>query len=108
MKEYKGYRAHVEFDDSIDAFVGRVVGLKDEVTFQATSVKALEREFRTSVDVYLDFCKQRGETPERPFSGQFRLRIDPELHRDLVIAAHKAGTSLNTYASTALAKAVES
>ena len=108
MKDYKGYRARVEFDESIDTFVGRVVGLKDEVTFQATSVKALEREFHASVEVYLDFCKGRGEAPERPFSGQFRLRIDPALHRDLVMAADEAGTSLNTYAATALSKAVKS
>lgn len=108
MNEYKGYRAQVEFDNTIDAFVGRVVGLKDEVTFQATSVRGLEKEFHVSVDTYLEFCKQRGETPERPFSGQFRLRIDPELHRDLVIAADRAGVSLNSFASTALSKAVGS
>jgi predicted HicB family RNase H-like nuclease len=108
MKEYKGYRAQVEFDESIDTFVGRVVGLKDEVTFQATSVKALEREFHTSVDVYLDFCKERGESPDRPCSGQFRLRIDPELHREVARAADRAGTSINTYAITALSKAVQS
>ena len=108
MNAYKGYQAHVEFDGSIDAFVGRVVGLKDEVTFQATSVRSLEKEFHTSVDTYLEFCEQRGEKPERPFSGQFRLRIDPELHRDLVIAADKAGMSLNTFAATALSNAVES
>ena len=33
MIEYKGYTGVFEFDPSIDAFHGRIVGLQDVVTF---------------------------------------------------------------------------
>jgi predicted HicB family RNase H-like nuclease len=33
----------------------------------------LEKAFRDSVDDYLDFCAERGEEPDKPFSGRFML-----------------------------------
>ncbi|WP_230460084.1 toxin-antitoxin system HicB family antitoxin [Sansalvadorimonas verongulae] len=40
---------------------------------------------------------------ERNFSGQFMLRILPELHRKLVIEAKEQGVSLNRYIAARLA-----
>jgi len=37
------------------------------------------------VDDYLDFCRERGEPPEKAVSGRFVLRVSPELHRQLPI-----------------------
>ena len=54
--QHKDYTAKVEFDDSVKTFHGRVVGIKDVVTFEGSTVKKLEAEFRASVDTYLDFC----------------------------------------------------
>ena len=51
--------------------------------------------FRDSVDDYLEFCSQRGESPEKPYSGQFALRLDPALHRQLAHIAEETATSLN-------------
>jgi hypothetical protein len=50
---------------------------------------------RESVDVYLELCAERGESPEKPDSGQFVLRIDPQLHRAVAHAAEERGLSLN-------------
>ena len=44
MIEYKGYTGVFEFDPSIDAFHGRVVGLRDVVTFQGRSLDELRRD----------------------------------------------------------------
>ncbi len=51
----------------------------------------LKKAFQDSVDDYLAFCKERGEEPEKPFSGQFVVRAEPELHRAVVTAAKRAG-----------------
>ena len=40
---------------------------------------------------------------ERRYSGEFRVRIPPELHRQLVIMAAEQGVSLNRLASAKLA-----
>ena len=97
MMKYKGYTGHVEYDDEAKIFHGEVLGIKDVVTFQGTTVEEIEQTFKNSVDDYLAFCKERGEVPDRPFSGKFNLRIPPDLHAKLSIAAQLHGESLNNY-----------
>jgi predicted HicB family RNase H-like nuclease len=93
--KYKGYEAIISFDDDARIFYGEVVGIKDVITFQGSSVNELEEAFHDSVDDYLDFCKARGENPEKEFSGNLRLRIPPKLHAILSQEAHRRGISLN-------------
>ena len=83
MMQYKGYSATVIFDDENDLFHGEVLGIRDVVTFQGSSAKELRRAFKESVDDYLDFCRQRRVSPDKPVSGRFVLRISPQLHREL-------------------------
>jgi predicted HicB family RNase H-like nuclease len=106
MMEYKGYIGKVEFDDEAGIFHGEVVNTRDVITFQGESVAELKKAFRESVDDYLAFCKQRGEEPDKPFSGQFVTRIPPELHRQVNLAASLAGKSLNAWVSDQLKAAV--
>ena len=61
MIEYKGYTGVFEFDPSIDAFHGRVVGLRDVVTFQGRSLDELHRELAESVEDYLEYCAGIGK-----------------------------------------------
>src|SRR4051812_12427447 len=103
MLEYKGYRGRVEFDDEAGIFSGEVLGLRDVVTFHGTSVDELEKAFRDSIDDYLEFCKARGEEPDRPFSGKFVVRLSPELHRDVALESQKEGKSLNQWVVEKLA-----
>ena len=95
MMKYKDYIGHVEYDDKAKVFHGEVIGLKDVITFQGLTVDELELSFRDSIDDYLSWCKERGEKPEKTFSGTFNLRISPDLHAQLVIQAKEMGTSLN-------------
>src|ERR1044071_7876139 len=78
--KYKGYTGVVEFDEGAGVLFGHVIGLRGAITFQGESVAEVTRAFRDSVDDYLVFCEKRGMSPEKPFSGQFVLRIDPKLH----------------------------
>jgi predicted HicB family RNase H-like nuclease len=81
MLNYKGYTGRVEYDVEAKLFHGEVLNIKDVITFQGKSVDEIERAFRESIDDYLDFCKSRGEAPEKPFSGKFVLRLPPDLHQ---------------------------
>ena len=56
-------------------FHGEVLDMRDVITFQGKSVEELEQAFRDSIDDYLEFCEERGEEPERPFSGRLMLRL---------------------------------
>lgn len=62
MLEYKGYVGAIEQED--DVFVGRVVGMRDVITFEAQKEADVEIAFRASVDDYLAFCRERGEPAE--------------------------------------------
>ena len=106
MMSYKGYEAVVEFDEDADLFHGEVVNLRDVITFQGESVQELKRAFAESVDDYLAFCKERGEAPEKPFSGQFIVRTEPSLHRAMAATAKRAGLSLNRWVTSTLERAV--
>ncbi len=102
MMKYKGYIGHVEYDDKAKIFHGEIVGLRDVITFQGRSVDELEQAFKDSIDDYLSWCKERGEKPEKTFSGTFNLRIPPELHAKLTLQAKTMGLSLNSYVTEKL------
>jgi predicted HicB family RNase H-like nuclease len=95
--KYKGYIGQVIYDENAKIFHGDVIGLKDVITFQGESVRELEQAFKDSVDDYLEFCEQRGEKPEKTFSGNIRLRMNPELHAEIFLQAAKRGVSLNEF-----------
>ena len=105
MMEYKGYIGNVEFDDEADIFHGEVINLRDVVTFQGSTVAQLRKEFRESVDDYLEFCTERGESPEKPFSGKFMVRIEPELHKAVAVRAKRQRKSLNAWVRDTLTTA---
>jgi predicted HicB family RNase H-like nuclease len=107
MMEYKGYIGKVDFDDEAGIFHGEVVNIRDVITFQGQSVAELKKAFRDSVDDYLAFCSERGEDPDRPFSGQFVTRISPELHRQVNLAAAVSGKSLNAWVAEQLQAGVQ-
>ena len=100
--EYKGYIGQVEFDDDAGLFHGEVINLRDVVTFQGATVDELREAFRDSVDDYLEFCAERGESPEKPYSGKFMVRIEPELHKAVALHAKKERKSLNAWVHDAL------
>lgn len=102
---YKGYQAVVEYDEDAEIFHGAVLDLRDVITFQGESVAELKQAFAESVEDYLALCKERGEEPEKPYFGQFVVRVEPPLHRALVSAAKRAGVSLNKWVAATLERA---
>lgn len=102
MLEYKGYTGHVEFDDEAGVFHGEVLDLRDVITFKGTSVRELKKAFRDSIDDYLEFCEEREEEADKPFSGRLMVRIDPSIHRRLYVNAKRQGVSLNQWISDKL------
>lgn len=99
---YKGYDAAVKFDEDAGVFHGEVINTRDVITFQGKSVRELQKAFRESVDEYLRFCAERGEQPDKPYSGHFVVRVSPELHRELAVRAGREGLSLNAFVQQAL------
>ena len=106
MMTYKGYRAHIAFDEQANLFHGEVINIRDVVTFQGQSVEELRQAFVDSVEDYLSFCAERGEAPDQPFSGRFTIHPSPEQHRKVMLAAEKAGKDVTQWVAEALEQAV--
>lgn len=54
--KYKDFIAAIEVDVETEMLYGRVLYIKDVVTFQAETVKQAKIEFTNSVEDYLEFC----------------------------------------------------
>ena len=106
MMKYREYFGNAVFDDESNIFHGEVLGIKDVVTFQGESVAELRQAFHESVDDYLEFCRQRHESPDKPHSGRFVVRISPDLHRKIFTVAKVSGQSLNAWVASQLESSV--
>jgi predicted HicB family RNase H-like nuclease len=104
--EYKGYKARIDFDADDHILVGRIAGINDVVGFHGNSVEEVEAAFHEAVDDYVETCVKLGKAPERSFSGNVMVRIDPGLHAGLTQAAELSGKSLNQWIEEVLAGAV--
>jgi predicted HicB family RNase H-like nuclease len=102
---HRGYIARIEFDDRDDIFIGRILGMRDIISFHATTVAKLRKEMESAVDDYLAYCEERGITPDKPASGQLMLRVPSEVHAAANIAAQAAGKSLNQWATEVIKRA---
>ncbi len=100
------YHAKIEYDADLDMFRGEILGLNGGADFYGKNPKELRAEFRKSLHVFLDVCKEKNIEPRRNYSGKFNLRIPVELHEKLAIVAEAEGKSLNTLAQEALLQRV--
>ena len=101
-----GYSAKIEYDPELDMFRGEILGLNGGADFYGKNPKELRTEFKKSLEVFLAVCVEKNLEPRRQFSGKFNLRISPELHEQLAIAAQAEGKSINTLAQEALRERV--
>lgn len=98
--KYKGYLGTIEPDLETGELFGKLAFIRDLVTYEAETLKALEHVFQESVDAYLVSCADAGKKPDQPFKGTFNVRISPELHRKAVLAS--SDMSLNAFVSDAI------
>jgi predicted HicB family RNase H-like nuclease len=106
LMKVNGYNARIEYDEETDQFRGEILGISGGADFYGSNPDELRREFKKSLEVFLEVCKEKGIEPRRQYSGKFNLRIPPELHEQLAMAAEVQGKSLNTLAQEALQKSV--
>ena len=107
MFNYKGYIGKADYDNEVGIFHGEVINTRDVITFQGESVKELKRSLKNSVEDYLQFCLERDEEPDRPFSGKFVVRIPENVHREAFFRAKSAGKSLNAWIREVIERKLE-
>jgi predicted HicB family RNase H-like nuclease len=102
---YEGYTAEVEYDAQEGILYGRLLDLRDTITFQSESAAEIVDEFHSSVVEYLAFCAEQNIEPAKPYSGTVYIRTSPDVHREAAIAAAQEGKSLNAWLAEIVAQA---
>jgi predicted HicB family RNase H-like nuclease len=105
---YKGYIGKFEFLEGDDIMHGTVLGIQVVIHFSGASIPELRQAFHESVDDYLGWCEAEHRDPEKPFTGNFVVRIRPGLHREASILAEMKDESLNSLVAEALEKYIRS
>ena len=100
-----GVKAVITYDSDIDMFRGEFLGLNGGADFYAQGAEGLRREGAISLRVFLDACKEDNVNPFKSYSGKFILRIPPEDHAAISLAASASGKSLNQWAVEILKQA---
>ncbi len=101
------YHARIEYDPDMDMFRGEILGLTGGADFYGRTPDELRAEFRNSLKVFLEVCREKGIQPRHNYSGRFNLRIPPELHEQLAGIAKAEGKSLSSLAREALQNFVQ-
>jgi predicted HicB family RNase H-like nuclease len=104
MMHYRGYYGSVHYSDEDRVFYGRVEFIRALISYEGTDVECLRRAFEEAVDDYLETCKEKGITVEKPLKGSFNVRIGAGLHHRVALAAAQKGITLNKYIAEVLEK----
>ena len=93
-----GYPAVISYDAEMEMLRGEFIGLRGGADFYADNVEGLKQEGKISLDVYLEACQKDGIQPRRPLSGKLLVRISPEIHQRIQLAAAQSDAkSINAW-----------
>ena len=100
--KYKGHEGSVLHCAEDNLLHGRLLRIRDMVTYDGLSIPEIEKNFQGAVDEYLAFCAAIGKKPNRPLKEVIKLRTSRDLHRRLALYAHKHDLSTDAVISDAV------
>lgn len=104
------YMVHVRWSEEDGAYVAEVPELPGCAT-HGTTYEGAMRNVREAIATWIDGAHESGYPVPEPlavkkFSGRFVARINPELHRTLVMMAKAVGKTLNGFVQELLESGV--
>ncbi len=107
MKQVDHYTYRVSWSPEDGEYVGTCAEFPSLSWLAKTPSAALAGIGRVVAEVVADLRESGESVPqplaEKSYSGEFRVRIPPQLHRTLALEAAEQGVSLNRLASAKLA-----
>ena len=99
---HEGYIATLEIDEESGIISGIVANVRATLHFQGATVADVRAAFVDTIADYRAWCASEGREPEKPYSGTLSLRLPPDLHRKVAVAAAMAGKSVNGFITETL------
>ena len=100
--EYKGYYGTVEFSVADNVHFGKVMGIRGLILYEGNNEKELQEDFEGAIDDYLEMCKENGRKPQKPYIGNLKVKVPPELHKTLAVYSASHGKSLDSTVEEAI------
>ena len=103
---YKEFIGSIETSTEDMCLHGKLLFINDTITYEAKTLKQLEKEFQNAVDDYLATCKKLNREPQKPYRGLLNVRIGAELHKKAALQAILLGISINEFIRKAIQKQI--
>lgn len=107
LLRYKGFLGTVEFSDEDNVLFGKVIGIRDHISYEGATIKDLKKDFKEAIDYQIAYCKKTNQPIHKSLTGNFNVRINPELHQQVARASTEKGISLNKYVQEAIQSYVQ-
>ena len=103
---YAGYSGSCEASIEDDCLHGRILFIDDLIAYEGGAISELKASFEAAVDRYVAYCAQTGKPANKPYSGNFNIRVSANIHKAAAQRAQREGVSLNNLVGRALEKEV--
>lgn len=100
--KFQNYTGSIEYSKEDKLLYGKVLGIRDLVSYEGETGPQLEANFKAAITEYLEECQEMGREPDKPYKGSFNVRVTSALHEAIALKALKSNTSLNSEVSEAL------
>ena len=104
--KYKGYTALIEFSDEDGCLIGKVLGIRDVIIFDGSTVEEIRTNFQDMIDHYIAACAKAGREPNKPAS-EIMIPVSPELYAKVSRKAEYDGVPVRTVMEAALQRFVQ-
>jgi predicted HicB family RNase H-like nuclease len=103
---YASYSGSCETSIEDGCLHGRILFIDDLITYEGNTIPELKTFFEAAVDRYVAYCVQTGKLANKPYSGNFNVRVNPDIHKAAAQCAQRDGVSLNQFVGRALQKEI--
>lgn len=93
--KYKTYQGSVEASIEDECLIGEVLFIRDTIIYSANTMSEIKVAFEDAVDQYIKDCDRLGRPAQKPYTGNFNVRIGSERHKRLAMIAYSQGASMN-------------
>jgi len=101
-----GYKAKLEYDPDLDMFRGEILNLNGGADFYGKNPDELREEFKNSLAVFLEICKEKGISPTKD-SRTFHLKIPPALHSQIARQATAERKNVNQWVTEKISQILQ-
>jgi predicted HicB family RNase H-like nuclease len=103
--EYIGYTSLIQYSKDDGCFIGKVIGIEDQIIFDAPSFDEISKVFEADVDSYVRYCRKKGREPNKPVS-EVIVHVSSAPYARIAQEADYDGIPVHTLLETALQKFV--